>query len=187
MRKPAWNSKNIPSDMSKDFQYPYPEKILTYAEAEDAAAKLKSKGEKIVLVSGSFDIVHLGHVQFLKDAKAYGDRLFVCVATDDTIARIKGPGRPITAMEYRASMLASLIPVDFAVLQEEPLIMPERINFEKLLSILRPDFFVVNNTDKSIPHKRQLVEKYGGALKIVDVESSAITSTTEIVKKIYSL
>lgn len=173
--------------MEEKSKYPYPEKILTYAQAGDVAVRLRAQGKKSVLVSGCFDIVHLGHVQFLKDAKALADVLFVSVATDETIRELKGEGRPVADMQYRASMLASLVPVDFAVLQEEPLSMPERINFEKLLSVLRPDFFAVNNTDKSVEYKRQLAVKYGSELKIVDVEQAAITSTTEIIGKIYSL
>lgn len=88
---------------------------------------------------------------------------------------------------YRAAMLASLIPVDYVVVDEEPIKMPERINFIELLKVVRPDILAVNSNDKSIPYKTALIASFGGKLRTVDVEKTAITSTTEIIRKISSL
>jgi len=160
--------------------YPYQQKIKTYREIEEIAKSLKEKNIKIVMVSGCYDIVHLGHVRFLMDAKKAGETLIVSVGSDKNIKAIKGPERPVMNEGYRASMLASLLPVDYVVIDEEEIDVKSRVNFIKLLTIVRPDFFAVNNTDKSIEAKRTLVRQFGTALRIVDVTSSAITSTTKI-------
>ena len=162
--------------------YPYQHKIKTYKEIREIASKLRARGKKIVMVSGCYDIVHLGHVQFLIDAKKHGDVLIVSVGSDKIIRQLKGLERPVMNQSYRASMLASLIPVDYVVIDEEPLQLPHRINFEKLLSLVRPAFFAVNNNDKSIEVKKKLMSKYGSKLTVIDVESTAITSTTEILE-----
>lgn len=167
--------------------YPYRGKIKTYKQIGLIARTLHKANKKIVFVSGCYDIVHLGHARFLHDAKALGDILVVSVASDVVIRQLKGKDRPVMDQDYRAAMLASLIPVDYVVIDEEPIRMPERINFMKLLEIIKPDFFAVNSTDRSIPYKTKLIESLGGKLKVIDVEKTAITSTTEIIRKISSL
>jgi len=167
--------------------YPYQQKIKTYAEIKKIAADLKKQGKRIVMVSGCYDIVHLGHVRFLSDAKIMNEILIMSVASDNTIKKLKGKDRPVMREMYRASMLASLIPVDYVVLDEEEITFPERINFLKLLSIIKPDYFAVNNNDKSIDYKRSLVAQFGTELRIVDVTSTAITSTTKIIQTLKSL
>jgi len=167
--------------------YPFQNKIKTYKEIGVIAETLHSQRKKIVMVSGCYDVVHLGHVQFLYDAKKQGDILIVSVASDSVIRQLKGENRPVMNQEYRASMLASLIPVDYVVIDEEPLQLPHRINFEQLLSIVKPALFAVNNTDKSIDYKKNLVGKYGAELTIIDIVSSKIISTTELAEKIQSL
>jgi len=167
--------------------YPFRDKIKTYKEIGEIAETLHSQRKKIVMVSGCYDVVHLGHVQFLYDAKKQGDILIVSVASDSVIRQLKGENRPVMNQEYRASMLASLIPVDYVVIDEEPLQLPHRINFEQLLSIVKPALFAVNNTDKSIDYKKNLVGKYGAELTIIDIVSSKIISTTELAEKIQSL
>ncbi|MBI5530085.1 MAG: adenylyltransferase/cytidyltransferase family protein [Candidatus Doudnabacteria bacterium] len=167
--------------------YPNKEKVVSYDAAGEVAKQAHLAGRKIVMVSGCYDIVHLGHVRFLTDAKALADLLIVSVGSDKSLTELKGAGRPVMNQEYRASMLASLLPVDYVVIENEPLQMPNRINFEQLVSKVKPDFFAVNNTDKSIDVKKELLNKYGCELKIVNVADSAITSTTELIKKIQSL
>lgn len=167
--------------------YPFQHKIKTYKEIAPISEDLHIKGKQIVMVSGCYDIVHLGHVQFLFDTKQTGDVLIVSVASDKVIRQLKGPERPVMGQMYRASMLASLIPVDYVVIDDEPLQLPERINFEKLLSLVKPAFFAVNNTDKSIEYKKQLVSKYETKLIVIDVKHTVITSTTKIVEKITRL
>lgn len=167
--------------------YPYQEKVITYHEAKNISNELHRSGKTTVLVSGCYDIVHLGHVRFLFDAKKLGDALFVSVASDDIIRQLKGPDRPVMHQRYRASMLASLVPTDYVIISEEPISFPNRINFKQLMSSIMPDVLAVNSTDKSLDAKRELISSMGGKMAVIDVATTAITSTTEIIEKIKHL
>lgn len=85
-----------------------PELVALVAEA-------KGRGERVVLTNGCFDILHAGHVSYLEEAKAYGDRLIVAVNDDDSVRRLKGPARPITPLADRMAVLAGLAAVDWVV------------------------------------------------------------------------
>jgi len=121
------------------------------------------------------------------DAKRQGEILVVSVGSDKNVKLIKGQERPVMDEKYRASMIASLLPVDYAVIDEEHITFPNRINFSVLLSLIQPHYFAVNNNDKSINAKKTLLKKYRTKLRIVDVTSAAITSTTKILKILNSL
>ncbi len=73
----------------------------------------RQRGERIVLTNGCFDILHPGHIKYLRQARALGDRLIVLVNSDDSVKRLKGQGRPINALEHRMDMLAALECVDW--------------------------------------------------------------------------
>jgi D-beta-D-heptose 7-phosphate kinase/D-beta-D-heptose 1-phosphate adenosyltransferase len=78
-------------------------------------AEAKARGERIVMTNGCFDILHAGHVSYLEEAKSYGDKLIVAVNDDASVARLKGPARPITPLEDRLAVLAGLAAVDWVV------------------------------------------------------------------------
>ena len=88
-------------------------KILTPREAARAVRAAKCCGEKVVFTSGCFDLLHLGHLRSLEEARSYGDRLVVAVNSDASVRRIKGPSRPIIPMRQRAELLAALECVDW--------------------------------------------------------------------------
>jgi D-beta-D-heptose 7-phosphate kinase/D-beta-D-heptose 1-phosphate adenosyltransferase len=75
----------------------------------------KARGERIVMTNGCFDILHEGHVTYLQQARALGDRLLVAVNDDDSVRRLKGEGRPINALAQRMAVLAGLASVDWVV------------------------------------------------------------------------
>ncbi|MHC4957762.1 MAG: adenylyltransferase/cytidyltransferase family protein [Planctomycetota bacterium] len=77
-------------------------------------------GKRVVLTNGCFDLLHVGHLKALRDAKALGDVLVVAVNEDATVRRLKGPGRPLTPVEERAELLAALVHVDFVHPFPEP-------------------------------------------------------------------
>jgi D-beta-D-heptose 7-phosphate kinase/D-beta-D-heptose 1-phosphate adenosyltransferase len=85
------------------------------AELEMLVAESKARGERIVMTNGCFDILHAGHVSYLEQAKALGDRLIVAVNDDASVARLKGPTRPINPLEDRMAVLAGLAAVDWVV------------------------------------------------------------------------
>ncbi len=100
----------------------------------EIARALRADGKKIVFTNGCFDLIHVGHVRYLKQAKALGDVLVVGLNSDASVARIK-PNRPITPQDQRAEILAALDMVDYVVLFDED-------TPYALISELRPDVLV---------------------------------------------
>jgi len=89
--------------------------LVTAAEVAGILEEARSRGEKIVMTNGCFDILHAGHVSYLEEAKSLGDQLVVAVNDDPSVARLKGPTRPITPLEDRMAVLAGLAAVDWVV------------------------------------------------------------------------
>ena len=109
-------------------------KILSWNELKKAVDKEKTAGRKIVFTNGCFDIIHAGHVRYLREARRLGDVLVVGLNTDGSISGLK-PGRPITPEAQRAEVLASLDMVDYATLFDED-------TPYELIKFLMPDVLV---------------------------------------------
>lgn len=132
--------------------------------------------EKIVMTNGCFDILHSGHIQYLNEARALGDRLIVAVNTDESVSRLKGPTRPINKLSERMDVLAGLKAVDWVVPfgEDTP---------RELISEVLPDILV-----KGGDYKPQEIAGYdevtanGGEVKILSFKDGC--STTNVVKKI---
>lgn len=110
-------------------------KLATAAQAAASRLDWQSLGERVVFTNGCFDILHVGHLDSLRAARALGDRLIVGVNSDASVRRLKGENRPVNSAEDRVRMLSELAAVDLAVVFEEN-------TPEKLLSLLRPDILV---------------------------------------------
>ncbi|MFW3344222.1 D-glycero-beta-D-manno-heptose-7-phosphate kinase [Aliarcobacter butzleri] len=93
--------------------------IKTFEEIEKLASKLHSLGKKIVFTNGCFDILHVGHVKYLEEARSYGDVLILGLNADSSVKKLKGDSRPINNQDDRAYILASLESVDYVVIFEE--------------------------------------------------------------------
>ncbi|WP_157279266.1 D-glycero-beta-D-manno-heptose-7-phosphate kinase [Aliarcobacter butzleri] len=93
--------------------------IKTFEEIEKLASKLHSLGKKIVFTNGCFDILHVGHVKYLEEARSYGDILILGLNADSSVKKLKGESRPINNQDDRAYILASLESVDYVVIFEE--------------------------------------------------------------------
>jgi D-beta-D-heptose 7-phosphate kinase/D-beta-D-heptose 1-phosphate adenosyltransferase len=108
------------------------ERVLTRSAARDAVRRAHRRGERVVFTHGCFDLLHVGHVRSLEQARGFGDRLVVGVNRDASVRRLKGPERPIVAERQRAEMIAALACVDWVVLfgEDTPL---------ALIRALRPD------------------------------------------------
>lgn len=148
--------------------------ILNWNELKEAVEKLRAEGKKIVFTNGCFDIIHIGHVRYLKEAKKLGDILIVALNSDSSVAELK-PGRPINTESYRAEVLASLEMVDYIA------VFSEDTPYE-LIKLLKPDVLV-----KGGDWKR---EDIVGSDIVPEVHSLPYikgASTTEIVEKIKSL
>jgi rfaE bifunctional protein nucleotidyltransferase chain/domain len=125
-------------------------------QAQSIIAQTHAKSGTVVATGGCFDLLHAGHVRFLKQAKALGDCLIVCLNDDASVRRLKGPGRPLVPQEDRAAVLAALDCVDAVVVFDED--TPEAV-----LSRLRPDIFAKGGdyAVADLPEAR-LVKQWGG-------------------------
>jgi rfaE bifunctional protein nucleotidyltransferase chain/domain len=138
------------------------EKIKLVPDALKKVAEWKSKGEKIVFTNGAFDILHLGHVDYLEKARNLGDRLVVGLNTDSSVSRYKGPDRPVQDEKSRSRVLASLQFVDMVVLFDEDTPLA-------LISTLVPDV-LVKGSDYLAENivGADVVKNAGGEVKTID-------------------
>ena len=136
----------------------------------------KSKGSRIVLANGCFDVLHAGHIRYLKGARSLGDVLVVAINADSQVAKLKGEGRPIVADRERAELVASLEAVDWVTIFDEPTVT-------ELLLLLKPDVHAkgTDYTEETVP-ERDVVRSYGGSVAIVGDPKNH--STTELMEKV---
>ena len=139
-------------------------------------SSLKASGKKIVFTNGCFDIIHVGHVDYLDKARRMGDLLVVGLNSDDSVKRIKGPSRPVNGESARAKVLSALIPVDFITIFGED--TPER-----LIKMLKPDILVKGGDWKAENIVgASFVKTYGGKVKVVPFVNGF--STTSVISRL---
>ncbi len=150
--------------------------ILSFSEVQQMVCLAKSMGKKIVFTNGCFDILHGGHIEFLKQAKTKGDVLIVAINSDSSVKKLKGDGRPLKSEVERANILEALKYVDFITIFSEPTPV-------KLINELKPDVLVKGSDyeNKEVVG-RDLVEDYGGKVELIPVVQGL--STTGLVQKI---
>ncbi|MGA2415031.1 MAG: adenylyltransferase/cytidyltransferase family protein [Candidatus Sulfotelmatobacter sp.] len=138
------------------------------------AEQWRAAGERIVLANGNFDLLHVGHVRYLRGAKELGGKLIVAVNSDESVLALKGEGRPIMPAEERAEIIAALADVDAVV------IFPE-LDVRALIRELRPDIQAkgTDYTEDSVP-ERDAVAEYGGRVAIVG--DAKEHSTSELIR-----
>ena len=154
-------------------------KIVKPEQLKPLLEKWKSKGEKIVFSNGCFDIVHLGHVDYLEQARQLGDRLVLGLNTDESVKRLKGEQRPVMDEKARARVMASFEFVDAVIF------FGEDTPFD-LISFIKPDILVKGDdytVDKIVG--ADVVIGNGGEVKTVPLVEGY--STTEIISKIKRL
>lgn len=154
-------------------------KIKFVKDLKEIVSALKKNNRKVVFTNGCFDIIHLGHVRYLEDAKKFGDILIVGLNSDESVKSIKGKSRPLISQDERAEILAALETVDFVAIFNED-------TPEDLISQLKPDIHVKGGdyTPGQLPESK-IVESYGGRVEIVKLVEGS--STTGLIEKIKSL
>jgi rfaE bifunctional protein nucleotidyltransferase chain/domain len=142
---------------------------LTVAEAAKLADRLRADGQRIVLANGCFDLLHVGHVRYLQDARSLGDVLLVGINADSSVTRLKGPGRPIMTAGERAELVGSLAAVDGVVIFEED-------TADALVRALRPSVHAkgTDYTAESVP-EGAAVREAGGRVAIAGDPKSHAT------------
>jgi rfaE bifunctional protein nucleotidyltransferase chain/domain len=135
--------------------------ILTEPELLNAIAQDRRAGQTIALANGCFDVLHVGHVRYLRGAAAEADKLVVAINDDESVRRLKGEGRPIMRASDRAELIAALRVVDYVLVFSGATVGP-------LLERLEPDVHCkgTDYTVDTVP-EREVVAAYGGRVAIV--------------------
>ena len=153
------------------------EKLKSPAELAAIRAKLDSQGRRLVFTNGCFDLLHVGHVRYLQQARALGDALLVAVNGDLSVRALKGPARPVNGEQDRAEVLASLACVDYVTIFHE-----ERVT--NLVRIICPHVYAKGGdytVDRLDPGERVALEQAGAEICILPLVPGK--STTGIIEK----
>ncbi|HJN57061.1 MAG: adenylyltransferase/cytidyltransferase family protein [Candidatus Woesearchaeota archaeon] len=155
------------------------QKIKTINELKDISEKLRNQNKKVITTNGVFDILHIGHIRYLKEAKKLGDVLIVGINSDFSVKNIKEPQRPLNNQDDRAEAIASLEVVNFVVIFNEP-------NPIYLLGVIKPSIHV-KGRDYNLSEivEKDTVESNNG--KVVLIPEVKGYSTTNFIKKILDI
>lgn len=149
---------------------------ISLEEAQAQRQQLRAEGKTLVFTNGHFDLLHVGHLDYLEKARALGDALFVGLNGDASSTRLKGMGRPIVPAGERARLLAALHPVDAVIIFEED-------RADRLLRALQPEIYVKGGdyARKDLP-EQPTVEAYGGIVELIDYLPGH--STSDLIQRI---
>jgi rfaE bifunctional protein nucleotidyltransferase chain/domain len=153
--------------------------LVSITQAIDIRHRLRWQGKMVVFTNGVFDLLHVGHVRYLLEARKLGQVLFVGLNSDLSAQKLKGPGRPLVPQAERAEILAALACVDYVIIFDEP-------TAERVVEVLQPDVYTkggdyADTADQTLP-EASVVQSYGGRVVILPYTSGH--STTRIVESI---
>ncbi len=150
-------------------------KIISRNRLSALVKNLRKSNKKIVTTNGCFDILHIGHIKSLREAKSQGDILIVGLNSDKSVKTNKGPKRPINNQKDRAELLAALEMVDYVTIfgERDP---------RKLLSIIKPDVHCKGEEYKQGCIEAGLVKSYGGKIHLIKLVKGC--STTSLIRNI---
>jgi D-glycero-beta-D-manno-heptose 1-phosphate adenylyltransferase len=136
-------------------------KILSRIELRARVEQWRRAGDRITLANGNFDLLHVGHVRYLRGAKALGGRLVVAINSDESVRALKGEGRPVMPADERAEIVAALADVDAIVIFSE-------LDVRPIIREIQPDVQAkgTDYTADTVP-ERDVVAEYGGRVAIV--------------------
>ena len=151
------------------------DKILAEEALLEARARLR--GSRVGLTNGCFDLLHVGHVRYLQEARSEVDALIVAVNSDASVRALKGPARPIVTEWQRAEVLAALECVDLVTIFEDR-------TAERLVGVVRPDVYFKGadySLDAKVLPEATVVQSYGGEVRLVALEPGV--STTDLIQR----
>jgi D-beta-D-heptose 7-phosphate kinase/D-beta-D-heptose 1-phosphate adenosyltransferase len=148
--------------------------IKSKTEIVAISQRLKSEGKRVVFTNGCFDILHVGHVKYLQEAKSYGDALIVGLNSDSSVRELKGPTRPVNPQDDRAYILAALESVDYVVM------FSDETPYE-LIKNIAPDILVKGGDYEG---KSVVGAEFAGELRLVQfVDGKSTTATISRINK----
>jgi rfaE bifunctional protein nucleotidyltransferase chain/domain len=148
------------------------DKIVPLGELQQHARNLRASGKKLVATNGCFDLLHVGHVRYLRAARALGDALIVGINGDQSVRQLKGPGRPVNNENDRAELLCALECVDLVTIFSD-------LRATKFLEFAAPDVYVKGgdyNEDTLNAEESQVLQGIGAEIEIVPFEQGYSTS-----------
>ena len=157
------------------------DKFLAWDQLSDWRARIKADGKQLVVTNGCFDLLHLGHVTYLENARNLGDALLVGLNGDEAVRELKGPNRPVNPQTDRAAVLAALESVSAVC------IFSER-TATRFLSHAQPDIYIKGGdyTLETVnQEERRIVESFGGRIRFIPFVPGK--STTALLKRIVEL
>jgi rfaE bifunctional protein nucleotidyltransferase chain/domain len=154
--------------------------ILSFEDIDSRVAQLKAEGRRIAFANGHFDLLHVGHLRYLQAAKREGDVLVVAINDDESVALLKGEGRPIAPEQERAELVAALEPVDLVVIFSGDSPGPLMDRLQPDVHCKGPDY----GTPDRVP-EYEVVRRYGGDTRLVGDPKDH--STTDLIEKIRRL
>ncbi len=153
--------------------YAYLASVLSWQSLEELRTKLREQGKTLAFVSGSYDLVHVGHTRFIEKAAGWADVLVVGIPSDSAIQELKGPSRPVVGELSRAELLRFFRPVDYVTVFPHDTVAD-------VLELLRPDVFQTVNESWNEGYKEskeyKIVKKYDGDVKLVERQAPFVSS-----------
>ncbi len=181
------NDAHVPSHLDtrsrsgQNVPVSFREKIIPWSKLPEWRAAMRASGKRLVVTNGCFDLLHLGHVTYLENARKQGDALLIGVNGDGGVRELKGPDRPVNEQSDRAAVLAALESVSSVCVFDEP-------TATRFLAVAQPDIYVKGGDytlETLNQEERRLVERNGGKIVIVPIVPGK--STTALLKKISRL
>ncbi|KKQ93238.1 MAG: Glycerol-3-phosphate cytidyltransferase TagD [Candidatus Levybacteria bacterium GW2011_GWA2_40_16] len=149
-------------------------RIINYEQTPALTKQLKTMGKRIVLVGGCFDILHKGHIEFLKRSKSQGGILVVALENDQKVRELKGKGKPINLEKDRAVILSNLSSVDYVICLPY---LKKDIDYETLVKQIEPDIIAVTENDPIFEVKKGYAESVGGKIVTVVARLKGLASS----------
>ncbi len=155
-------------------------KIIDREQLKKELDRLRGEGKKIVFTNGCFDILHVGHARYLKEAKKNGDVLVLALNSDASVRAIKGEKRPLIPEDERAYLVASLEPVDYVTVFSEATPL-------ELIGYLNPDVLVKGGdwAEEQVVGREEVRKRGGKVVIIPEIQGASTTNIVEKIKRIY--
>lgn len=159
-------------------KFPCQKKVLSFAEAVELSKKFRKEGKRVVVTTGVYDMLHIGHLFYLQDCASEGDVLFVGIAGDEIVRNGKGPTRPIISQEERALIVAGVEGVCSVFISNDLL---------NEVCALCPHVWVISSTSNPVYNKNKKEWACKHDIQIVEKGSYCDVHTTNVIKKIRGL
>jgi len=149
---------------------PAESKILTREQLTQLAPMWREAGKQVVLTNGCFDLLHVGHLRYLQEARRLGDLLVVGVNSDESVRQLKGESRPIVPQAERAELVAGLECVDYVIIFDEP-------TATELVNLIQPAYYAKGGdyTERDLPESEAVIA-HGGFVVILPLQPDRSTS-----------